>query len=123
VRVPPELADANITQDTARLTIRTDISTNYIFYCLQSEASQRQIQDHTRGQAVKGINIGDVRQLRLPLPGREEQEKIVAFFQSMASYDEQNRLELAALRSTKSALMSVLLTGEVRVRVDEEAAA
>jgi type I restriction enzyme S subunit len=122
-RVPAELADANITQDTARLTIRTDISTNYIFYCLQSEASQRQIQEHTRGQAVKGINIGDVRLLRLPVPGREEQEQIVAVFQAMALCDEQNRLELAALRSTKSALMSVLLTGEVRVRVDEEDAA
>jgi type I restriction enzyme S subunit len=122
-RVPAELANANITQDTARLSIRTEISTNYAFYCLQSELSQRQIQDHTRGQAVKGINIGDVRQLRLPLPGQKEQEEIAAFFEAMALCDEQNRLELEALRSAKSALMSVLLTGEVRVRVDEEAAA
>jgi restriction endonuclease S subunit len=72
---------------------------------------------------VKGINIGDVRQLRLPLPGQKEQEEIAAFFEAMALCDEQNRLELEALRSAKSALMSVLLTGEVRVRVDEEAAA
>jgi type I restriction enzyme S subunit len=116
-RVPAELANANITQDTARLSIRTEISTNYAFYCLQSELSQRQIQDHTRGQAVKGINIGDVRQLRLPLPGQEEQGEIAAFFEAMVSCDEQNRLELETLRSTKSALMSVLLTGEVRVKL------
>jgi hypothetical protein len=47
---------------------------------------------------------------------------MVAFFQAIVSCDEQNRLELTALRSTKSALMSVLLTGEVRVRGDDEAA-
>jgi type I restriction enzyme S subunit len=121
-RVPATLTNANITQDTARLSIRSGLNRDYIFYCLQSPALQRQIQDNTRGQAVKGINIGDVRRLLLPIPPPKEQAAIATLFESTAEVEERNNEELLALRGAKSALMSVLFTGEVRVKPDEDAA-
>lgn len=121
-RVPAALGNANITQDTARLSIRPSLNRDYIFYCLQGPVSQRQIQDHTRGQAVKGINIGDVRQLLVPIPSSEEQAAIASMFESIAEVEQRNTDELQALRAAKAGLMTALLTGEVRVKSDEKAA-
>ena len=121
-RVPKSLHDANITQDTARLTIRADLDRDFIYYALQGLDLQRQIQEQTRGQAVKGINIGDVRQLRVPLPNRGEQGAMAELFESFVRLDTDNRQELAELRRVKFALLSALLTGEVRVTPDPEAA-
>jgi len=91
-------------------------------YALQGPHLQRQIQDQTRGQAVKGINISDVRKLLVPLPHRAEQEAMARALSSMAACDAGNRVELDELRRVKGTLMSVLFTGEVRVKPDEEAA-
>ncbi|WP_441287778.1 restriction endonuclease subunit S [Sorangium sp. KYC3313] len=120
-RVPAALHQANITQDTARLSIRQDICRDFLFYALQGPALQRQIQDHTRGQAVKGINIGDVRRLRIALPGRQEQDAIAQMFNNTVDCEMANYAELTALKQTKSALRSALLTGEIRVTTDEAA--
>lgn len=119
-RVPASLHNANITQDTARLTIRSDLNTDFVFYALQGPEVQRQVQENTRGQAVKGINIGDVRKLVVTLPSKEEQTAIARIFAATDGCDVSNRRELTELRRVKAALMSVLLTGEVRVKPDED---
>ena len=118
-RVPQTLERANITQDTARLTISAEINQDFLYYALQGPSLQQQIQDHTRGQAVKGINIGDVRKLQVPLPTRSEQEGIARALAFIDECHRANRRELEESRRVKSALMSVLLTGEVRVTPDE----
>lgn len=121
-RVPVSLEGANITQDTARLSVRAEVDRDYLFYCLQSPGLQRQIQDHTKGQAVKGINIGDVRQLQLPLPSRDEQNTMAQLFEGVGDALHQSTEELHALRVMKSALISVLMTGRARVKLDPEPA-
>lgn len=118
-RVPPSLAQANITQDTARLTIRSDINRDFIFHALQGPDLQGQIQAATRGQAVKGINIGDVRQLLVPLPSRVEQDLIASMFESISMAERLNREELEVISRLKLALQSALLSGELRVTPDE----
>jgi type I restriction enzyme, S subunit len=121
-RVPDELANANITQDTARLSIRNGVSSDYMFHALQSSSSQIQIRDHTRGQAVKGINIGDVRKLLVPIPKLDEQTAIADTFEALDQAVLCTDAERKALRAIKAALMSVLLTGELRVTPAEGAA-
>jgi type I restriction enzyme S subunit len=121
-RVPKALDQANITQDTARLSIRSDFCRDFIYYALQGPDLQRQVQDYTRGQAVKGINIGDVRRLVTPVPPYAEQEAIAHALGSISECVAKNRIELIQLHRMKSALLAVLLTGEVRVKPCEEAA-
>ena len=76
---------------------------------------QIQISDNTIGQAVKGINIGSVRKLQLPLPGRPEQDDIAEILGATEAHRKAIVAELHALRRVKSALMQTLLTGELRV--------
>ncbi|MGO4519250.1 restriction endonuclease subunit S [Dyella sp. 2RAF44] len=76
VVVPPELEGANITQDTARLTLQPAVNSEFVLWALRSELLQRRMKGAIKGVAVRGINIGDVRALQVPLPSRAEQDEI-----------------------------------------------
>lgn len=76
--VPDELDGANITQDTARLSLQTGIHPNFLVWVLRSDMLQKRMRLCQKGVAVQGINIGDVRSLQIPLPPLVEQHRIVA---------------------------------------------
>ncbi len=73
--VPTGLADANITQDTARLSTGPLLEPQYLLGCMLSVSIQRWMAKHVRGVAVQGINIGDIRKIPIPVPPRELQEQ------------------------------------------------
>ena len=76
--VPDCLSDANITQDTARLSIKPAFNRQYIRMVLESEPMQDEMRKNTRGVAIKGINIGFLRQLMLPVASRKVQDQLGA---------------------------------------------
>jgi hypothetical protein len=71
--VPPSLRDSNITQDTARLALRKENDASFIRAMLGSRFVQRQIAGFVTGLAVKGINIGELRQVLVPIADRRQQ--------------------------------------------------
>jgi type I restriction enzyme S subunit len=75
--VPDGLSGGNITQDTARIRLKDGIDRDFVRLALSSTQVQRFIRDHTVGQAVKGINVRDVRRIPLPLPPLPVQRRIV----------------------------------------------
>jgi len=75
--VPKSLDGANITQDTARLSIRSEHDYRYVRAMLESTFVQRQIAAFTTGLAVKGINIGELRRIQIPMVSPEEQQEVV----------------------------------------------
>lgn len=66
--VPASLDGANITQDTARLTIAPEHDRRFVRLVLESDFVRTQIRRHTTGLAVKGLNIGALRKLQIPVP-------------------------------------------------------
>lgn len=113
--VPAELHNGNITQDTARLSISDKCVRDFVFYCLQTREHQAYIQHHTIGQAVKGINISEVRKIPIPLPGADERQPIVQMLRALDRRVESEQATLAQLTNEKIALSQALLTGRVRV--------
>ncbi len=91
IKIPAELESANITQDTARLSISPLMSTDYVYWALLAESTQRRMKNATRGVAVRGINIGDVRAIQIPLPTKEEQTEIVRRVEQLFAFTD--RLE------------------------------
>lgn len=84
--VSAELEGANITQDTARLAA-VGIRNTYLFGCIGSASMQHYMERFIKGAAVKGINLGDVKELPIPVPSVEMQrayEKIEAKAMSIA---------------------------------------
>jgi type I restriction enzyme S subunit len=76
--VPTSLDGANITQDTARLATINDINAHYLMGCLGTDGMQRFMANLTRGAAVQGINLGDVKELPIPIPPLSMQQKFAA---------------------------------------------
>lgn len=79
--IPANLEDANITQDTARLTIRSQYNRIYVRGVLESPILQREMEKNIRGVAVKGINIGYLRELKIPVCSRERQDELARIYQ------------------------------------------
>ncbi len=75
--VPPELDGGNITQDTVRIEVLRSVNSRFVFWWLHSPLAEQYFRDNQKGVAVRGINVGDVRPMEVPLPGRAEQEEIV----------------------------------------------
>lgn len=71
--------------------------------------------------AQKNINLEDLRPLNIPLPSRDEQQKIADIYESFDHQIARETAYVEKLRSEKTGLMQDLLTGKVRVKVDGEA--
>jgi len=76
--VPACLDGANITQDTARLATVDTLEPHYLMACLASRGMQHRMVGLTRGAAVQGINLGDVKELPIPVPPLPLQQKFAA---------------------------------------------
>lgn len=97
VVIPEELEGANITQDSARLSIQPVANRDYVLWFLRSELAQSRMRGAVKGVAVRGINIGDVRALQVPLPSRKEQDEIVRRIEAL--FANADRLEARYLKA------------------------
>jgi type I restriction enzyme S subunit len=74
--VPVKLENANITQDTARLSIREGYNSKFVRVLLESSILRSQIRSNTTGLAVQGLNIGELRRLKVPILPQSAQDRI-----------------------------------------------
>ncbi len=112
--VPADLEGANITQDTARITV-SEGNTTFIRHCLEMPPQRSFIDLHTIGQAVKGINLGEVRKIPIQFPQPDEQNEIARRLDAKDRDMKATADQLAKLRRLKTGLMQDLLTGRVPV--------
>ena len=84
---------------------------------------KKELDDAAPQNAQKNINLEILRPVLIQVPPLSEQVEIADAVEAIDDRLSSEKDALSALRATKSALMSVLLTGELRVRVDEEVAA
>ncbi len=81
--VPPSLEGANITQDTARVSLKDDFDNNYVQIAFNSDYVQNQVKRHIRGATVKGINLEHFREMTVPIPSIDEQKKMALFVEQV----------------------------------------
>lgn len=80
VIVSKELEGANITQDTARISLKPDINNYYVKCILESPIIQDWISMHICGLAVKGINLADVRRIPIPMADSSLQKEYIDMY-------------------------------------------
>jgi type I restriction enzyme S subunit len=114
IKIPKELDGANITQDTARLSISPAMCTDYVYWALLAESTQRRMRAATRGVAVRGINIGDVRALQIPLPSKEEQTEIVHRIEQLFAFADQLEAKVATAKQRIHTLTQSILAKAFR---------
>jgi len=111
--VPENLDGGNITQDTARIRIR-DANPQFIRYFFETETPINYFKRNTKGQAVQGINLEDLRKVPVHLPSKKEQQRIVEIVDSHTQALSSEREHRDQLKRLKQGLMQDLLSGEVR---------
>jgi type I restriction enzyme S subunit len=77
--VPPILDGANLTQGTARISVRTDISRKFVFWALRSKNSIVQWEASVGGATFRALNLGPLSETKLCVPPLSEQIVIAAF--------------------------------------------
>jgi type I restriction enzyme S subunit len=94
----------------------------FLSACFNSDLVQRQVGQNKQRGNRDGINTHQILGFQFPLPPISTQRRIADALEHVTGAADTHHHELVALRSTKSALMSVLITGELRVASDENAA-
>lgn len=114
---------ANVNQAVAVVRIvQSRLLSSMALQVVYSDAGQKYLGLTLVDNARPNVSLGSLRNFPMPVPSMDEQEAICRV---AASLDDRLRVEtglLHGLQETKAALMSVLLTGEVRVQPDEDAA-
>lgn len=110
--VPTELDGANITQDTARLAI-VGADPVFVRECLRTEGFQQWMAKHTKGVAVRGINLGDVKLLPIILPDLSEQRKFARLATAAGNLRASERTALAVLNSLFASLQHRAFLGDL----------
>ena len=76
----------------------------------------------TIGTGVPHLNLGILKAFPVPVPSLDEQSAIVNHVSATDARVESELMSLRGLKELRAGLMSVLLTGELRVTPDSEAA-
>jgi type I restriction enzyme, S subunit len=120
--VPREIDGANLTQGTARIAPGPGVLGRYLLWALRSAPAQEWVNLQCKGSTFREITLGRLRLVPTQVPVVDEQRRIAEALDSLESRLKAEGGARDALTRLKSALMSVLLTGEVRVKPDEDAA-
>ncbi len=102
--VPHELDGANITQDSARVAVSESASPVYIRVAMEMPGLQQWMVRHTKGVAVRGINLGDLKRLPIPCPPLVEQQEFSA---AVTLADEQRSAALGQLNLLDEVFSSI----------------
>jgi type I restriction enzyme S subunit len=118
--VPPDMGDAYINQHIALVRLRRDdVNSRWVGHFLAGTNGRYQFERLSDVGAKAGLNLPTVGSLSFLYPTLSEQNQLVEIVDGL---DEQVKIEqkqLAKSRKLKSGLMQDLLTGKVRVNVDE----
>ena len=92
----------------------------YLRYWTSWSKSVRWLNEHAVGQTMLNLNTSILGRLPVALPSESERSDIVEVLETLEKRVTTLEASVAGFRRVKSALMSVLLTGELRVTPDPE---
>lgn len=117
--VPPAIGGANLTQDAARIAPRKGVHNVWLRYALQAPSVFAPLDARALGAAVRGINIFDLKRVRVPTPPTAEQFEIARLLDRKAHQIAVLRHKVAAhseaIREFRSALITAAVTGQIDV--------
>ncbi len=110
--------DVVINQDLKAIFPKKLLESKYLYYWLIFHSEN--IKRLGTGSTVKGVQLGDIRHLKLLFPtSLQEQQKIVSIFDNVTLDIKKLDEQRVCLQQEKQALMQQLLTGKRRVKPDE----
>ncbi|MGO6984557.1 restriction endonuclease subunit S [Rhizobium leguminosarum] len=109
---PRECDGANITQDTARLAI-SEANPLYVSALLSTSEAQHWMAQRTKGVAVRGINLGDLKKFPVMLPAMAEQNEFARQVEQKLKVIQLKEAQLRGSESLFSSLQHRAFTGQL----------
>lgn len=115
VRVVPEFLDgANLTQGTARISVRADVNRDFVLWALRSPMVRKQIATEAKGSTFKEITLASIRKLRILDKARNEQDQIADCANSIYARMEETKTSCADAMSLYAELRNSMLSVGIR---------
>ncbi|WP_415882608.1 restriction endonuclease subunit S [Neptuniibacter sp. QD34_54] len=117
--LPDDFMEGNVNQHVCIIRLKKQIINHvYLTLILNSQFGQSQIMNLQAGGNREGLNFQQIRAIRVAIPPLQEQIKIANAVSSVDRKIAAQNNKLESVKNAKKALMQDLLTGKVRVTVD-----
>ncbi len=113
-KVPECLDGANLTENADKLC-DIKINKDFLMRVLQSDLIQKIIDSEKTSNAQPKLALTRIKEFLIPIPEKEEQEKIANILISVDTQIEDYENKKTKLEELKKGLMQKLLTGKIRV--------
>jgi type I restriction enzyme S subunit len=111
VRLPNERIDYAVSPTLAVIKAK-DVEGQFLFYLLEGPNSQEQFQKFKKGSTRESVGMQILRQIRVNVPPRSEQKRIVEIISSMDKVVDQTQEAIGKAMNLRSGLLSDLLSGD-----------
>lgn len=118
-KINKDHADCIVSTGFAVISIKEGFDTDYLFQYLFSSHMTGQLNALVVGSSYPAINSKDVKRLAIYCPSLKEQRKISKVLGALDKAIQGYQKNLTILKQQKRALMQQLLTGKIRVQVDD----
>jgi type I restriction enzyme S subunit len=113
--IPPELEGANLTENAAKLVLRTgEMDARFLMHFLGSETAQKEIRSQTVKNAQPKLALARIASLKIPIPTIEEQREIAAVLDALGHKQNLTTRKHAALTALFRTLLHQLMTAQIR---------
>ncbi len=106
-------------KSAAYINLKNTVSKDFIYYVLSSEYVKAYYELELTGSTIRNLSIGSIRNTPVAFPCLKEQEEISAILKSIDASIKLSLEKNLKVASLKKALMQDLLTGKVRVKVEQ----
>ncbi|MDW7746837.1 restriction endonuclease subunit S [Halomonas sp.] len=113
--VPSQIEEANLTQGTARISIKRCFSTEFFYYQIKSSPIINKINSLSKGSTFKEISLEELRKVKVVVPPPLVQNKIARILSTWDEAITTTERLIGASQQRKRALMQQLLTGKRRL--------
>ena len=114
--IPEGFESAYVNQHIALVRlVKSEVAPRFVGWFLSSRSGQTQFEKLNESGAKAGLNLGTIKQLKIPKMEIAEQSRIAAILDDATQKSANFSQRLTKLRALKTALMQDLLTGRKRV--------
>ena len=116
--IPDELDDFESSQDIPTFDFQDGVSPSYFMFFMSQESFYQSLEKISTGTGSKRIHPENLFKVKVKFPALEEQTAIAQVLQAADKEISLLKAKAEKLREQKKGLMQVLLTGKVRLKIN-----